>query len=85
MNDPGRPDAEANRLATERGVRQIERFIEEGRFGSAELAFELTAPGLAEGADEDHLHRLREAAKVVGIDPDEARSGLPPLTGTPRS
>lgn len=82
MHDPTGFDAKASCRAIEEGVRQIERLIEEGNLVQAELAFELTASGVAVDANEDQLARLHRAAEVIGIQP-EANS-LPPVPGAPR-
>ncbi len=80
MHDLEDFNAEADRRRTEEGVRQIEWFVEQGDLAQAELAFELTATGVAESADEDQLARLRKVAETIGISAD----GLPPGTVAPR-
>ena len=80
MNDPiPFPSAYPSNLSPferEKGLRQIERFVEKGDIETAELAFDLTAWGLADGADEDQLTRLRNAAAAIGADPNPSSYGL---------
>ncbi|MCQ8278881.1 hypothetical protein NFI95_10520 [Acetobacteraceae bacterium KSS8] len=80
MHDLEDSDAEADRRRTEEGVRQIEWFVEQGDLAQAEIAFELTATGVAESADEGQLARLRKAAETIGISAD----GLPSVAVPPR-